>query len=54
MIKYRKQVFLLQNMAKQVDDLTDGFASLNNFHSDVSNTLKNLVNNQNAVNQSRK
>ena len=38
--KISPKICLLQNMAKQVVDLTDGFASLNNFHSDVSNTLK--------------
>ena len=51
MIEYHREIVILHTMAKQVDDLADGFASFETFKSDLSNVLKSLFDNQDKMMQ---
>ena len=51
MVESHEEIAILCNMAKQVDKLSDGFASLENFKSEISNVLKDLFDNQHILEQ---
>ena len=51
MVEGHEEIAILCNMAKQVDKLSDGFASFENFKSEISNVLKSLFDNQHILKQ---
>ena len=51
MIEAHNEIAILCNMAKQVDKLTDSFATFENFKSEMSNVLKSIFDNQHILKQ---
>ena len=51
MVESHPDVVMLHNMARQVENLADGFTELEHFKSELSNTLKSLFDNQNKIQQ---